>query len=318
MSDQFPIRIGISACLLGQEVRFDGGHKEDRFISRTLGVHFQWIPVCPEVEIGLGIPRETIRLERIDGDIRLLATKSRMDHTEEMRSYARQRMADLRKENLSGYILKKDSPSCGMERVRVHAGGNRLTRSGTGLFAEALLEHFPNLPVEEEGRLADPNLRENWIERVFAYHDLRSLWATSWKVRGLIEFHTRYKLSLLAHSPSAYSSLGRLIGSSSAMERAALRDAYENGFMSGLSRIATPGRHANVLLHMVGYFKKQLDEAARGELLDSIDDYRRGLVPRIVPVTLVRHHARRLEVGYLLGQTYLNPHPKEILLRYHV
>jgi uncharacterized protein YbgA (DUF1722 family) len=205
-----------------------------------------------------------------------------------------------------------------MSRVRVHAGDNRITRSGTGLFAEALLECFPNLPVEEEGRLADPKLRENWIERVFAYHSIRSLCLVPWTIRDLIAFHTRYKLALLSHSPMAYASLGRLIGSAAAMERNELSLRYEIEFMSGLSKIATPGRHTNVLLHMVGYFKKQLDPVARKELLDSIEDYRKGLVPRIVPVTLIRHYARRLDVRYLLEQTYLDPHPKELLLRYHV
>jgi uncharacterized protein YbgA (DUF1722 family)/uncharacterized protein YbbK (DUF523 family) len=315
---EFPIRIGISACLLGQKVRFDGGHKEDRFLTGTLSRFFEWVAVCPEVEIGLGTPRETIRLEESGGGTRLVAPKSGTELTEKMQAYSERRLAALARENLSGYLLKKDSPSCGMERVRVHLASGMAVRSGKGLFAEALLERFPSLPVEEEGRLADPKLRENWIERVFAYHDLRVLWASRWKTGDLISFHTRYKLSLLAHSPKAYASIGRIVGEASDTDRQTLRVRYETEFMDGLRRIATPGRHANVLQHMVGYFKRDLDDAARGELLGSIEDYRRGLVPRIVPVTLILHYAKRLGIKYLLGQTYLNPQPKELLVRYHV
>jgi uncharacterized protein YbgA (DUF1722 family)/uncharacterized protein YbbK (DUF523 family) len=318
MSDEAAIRIGISACLLGRKVRFDGGHKEDRFITDTLGHYFEFLPVCPEVDIGLGTPRETIHLEQQEDGVHLIAPKSGLDHMAKMQGYARERAAQFARENLSGFILKKDSPSCGMERVRVHGSRGAVTRSGTGLFAAAVMRQQLNLPVEEEGRLSDPKLRENWIERVFAYHRLRSLWATRWKMGSLIEFHTAYKLTLLAHLPSAYESLGRLVGEGSRQDREQLQASYEQGFMAALARIATPGRHANVLQHVLGYFKKTLDAEARNEVLQSIDDYRRGLVPRIVPITLLVHHARRLDVGYLLGQAYLDPHPKELLLRYHV
>ena len=196
-----PIRIGVSACLLGEKVRFDGGHKRDPYLVETFGRYVEWVPVCPEVELGLGTPRETLRLVRISSDVRMIMPKTGADHTEAMRAYAARRVRELAKENLSGYILKKDSPSCGMERVRVFDAHGVPAKSGRGLFAEALLQHFPLLPVEEEGRLTDPRLRENFIERVFAYARLRSLFSGHWKVGDLVAFQTAHKLLLMAHSP---------------------------------------------------------------------------------------------------------------------
>jgi uncharacterized protein YbgA (DUF1722 family)/uncharacterized protein YbbK (DUF523 family) len=312
------IRIGISMCLLGEKVRYDGGHKHDRFLTDTLGEFFEWVPVCPEVEVGMGTPREAIQLVQLDGDVRLLGRESKTDHTEAMRSYARRRVEQLARSKLSGYILKKDSPSCGLERVRVHHGPNRVTRAGRGLFAAAMVDRFGNLPIEEEGRLCDPQLRENWIERVFAYHRLRTLWATRWRIADLVAFHTSHKLVLLAHSPKAYQQLGRLVAGAKSRPRAELRDRYEREFMAALTKLATRGRHTNVLQHMVGYFSDQLDEASRRELLGYIEDYRRGLVPLIVPATVVAHYVRIFDVKYLKDQVYLTPHPKELALRNHV
>ncbi len=313
-----PIRIGISSCLLGQEVRFDGGHKHDRFLTDTLGQYVEWVPVCPEVEMGLGTPREPIRLVRRDGEVRLVGTKTETDVTEGMRSYSAARLAALESEDLSGYVLKKGSPSCGMERVRLYGGKGAPSRAGRGVYAEALLERFPFLPVEEEGRLCDPRLRENWVERIFAYRRLRDLWAGRWTLRDLIAFHTAHKLVLLSHSTEAYRSLGRLVARSRSMERAALRSRYESEFMGALAIVATRGRHANVLQHIAGYFKKDLDSTARGELAGIIEDFRKGLVPLVVPLTLVAHYVRLYNVSYLQGQVYLNPHPKELALRNHV
>ena len=202
------IRIGISACLLGQEVRFDGGHKRDRFLTDTLGQYVDWVPVCPEVEMGLGTPRETIRLVQLGDAIRLRSTKTDVDLTTRMKKFARRRVAELAGEALNGFVLKKDSPSCGMERVKVHQLKGASRRSGRGLFAEALLERLPNLPVEEEGRLCDPRLRENWVERVFAYQDITRLWNSRWKVGDLVNFHTRYKFTLLSHAETEYRELG--------------------------------------------------------------------------------------------------------------
>jgi uncharacterized protein YbgA (DUF1722 family)/uncharacterized protein YbbK (DUF523 family) len=313
-----PIRIGISACLLGQKVRYDGGHKRDAYLVETFGQYVEWVPVCPEVEMGLGTPRETLRLVRTGGDIGLIMPKTGADHTPAMRAYGKRRVAELAKEDLYGYILKKDSPSCGMERVRVFDAQGVPAKSGRGLFAEALLQHFPRLPVEEEGRLTDPRLRENFVERVFAYHRLHALFAGRWKLRDLIAFHTAHKLLLMAHSPKAYESLGRLVARAKTMPRAELRDRYESEFMRALGERATTKRQTNVLLHLLGYFHKQMDNDSRRELFALIEDYRRGLVPLIVPITLIRHYVRRFDVAYLRGQIYLDPHPKELMLRNHV
>jgi uncharacterized protein YbgA (DUF1722 family)/uncharacterized protein YbbK (DUF523 family) len=312
------IRIGISACLLGEKVRFDGGHKRNSYLVEILGRYVEWVPVCPEVEMGLGTPRETLRLMRIGEDVRMVMPKTGTDHTDTMRSYARRRLAELAKEQLHGYVLKKDSPSCGMERVRVFDARGLPVRSGRGLFAEALLRHSPNLPVEEEGRLSDPRLRESFIERVFAYHRLRRLFSGNWSVGQLVAFHAAHKLLLMAHSPKAYASLGRWVAEAKSTPRTKLREEYERDFMSALRVLATTRRHHIVLLHILGYFRDRLDADSRRELLEAMRDYRRGLVPLVVPVTLIRQHQRRLDIPYLRGQVYLEPHLKELMLRTHV
>jgi uncharacterized protein YbgA (DUF1722 family)/uncharacterized protein YbbK (DUF523 family) len=321
------IRIGISSCLLGQKVRFDGGHKRDSFLTETLGRYVEWVPVCPEVEVGMGTPREPVHLVRdlgptpADGErvpLRMIAPRSGADWTDRMTSYARLRVAALAALDLSGYVLKRDSPSCGMERVKVHGTRAMPERSGTGLYAAALLAGLPTLPVEEEGRLSDPRLRENFVERIFAYRRLRTLFAARWTVGELVRFHTAHKLVLLAHQPTAYTALGRLVAGAKGMDRGGLREQYERTFMAALSRIASPARHANVLQHIVGYFREALDGDSRVELLSLIEDHRNGLVPLIVPITLIRHHARRLRIAYLEEQVYLDPHPRELALRNHV
>lgn len=316
--DHPPIRIGVSACLLGEQVRFDGGHKRDGFLVDTLGRFVEFVPVCPEMEIGLGVPRETLRLERDNGRIRLIANKSRLDHTDKMETYARRRADGLARENLSGYVLKKNSPSCGMERVRVYNESGMPSRDGRGLFAEALLRRWPNMPIEEEGRLNDPRLRENFIERVFAYHRAREFFSRRWSHGDLIRFHTAHKLQLLAHSPRGYAELGRTVADARNPARAEFRDRYEREFMAALATPATPARHVNVMHHMIGYFRRNLDADDRREMLGVIDDYRAALVPLIVPITLIRHYVRLFNVEYLRGQTYLEPHPKELMLRNHV
>lgn len=313
-----PIRIGISACLLGQRVRYDGGHKHDRFLTDTLGRYFQWVPVCPEVELGLGTPRPTIQLLQLGEDVRLRYTKSQEDLTNSMRRFAAARVAELAGQDLGGYILKKDSPSCGMERVKVHQEKGPAKRNGVGLFADALLERFPNLPIEEEGRLCDPRLRENWVERVFAYDALKRQFSSGWRLRDLVAFHTRHKFAVLAHAEKEYRELGRLVANAKSLPRAEVRDRFESLFMTGLTKIATTRKNANVLQHMLGFFKRDLDAASRAELLAHVDDYRRGLVPLVVPLTLIAHYVRVLDVEYLRDQTYLNPHPKELALRNHV
>jgi uncharacterized protein YbgA (DUF1722 family)/uncharacterized protein YbbK (DUF523 family) len=313
-----PIRIGISSCLLGEGVRFDGGHKKDSFLTGTFGRFVEWVPVCPEVECGLGTPRESMRLVSVEGRVRLLTGKTGVDHTDRMTGYSEQRVDELASAELCGYVLKKDSPSCGLERVKVYGTHNVPMKSGRGIFAARLVERFPNLPVEEEGRLSDPPLRENFVERVFAYSRLRALFGSKWNVGALVAFHTAHKLILMAHSPDAYQSLGRLVARARGVPAKDMERRYTEAFMAALTIIATPRRHANVLQHMVGYFKNALDGASKSELLGSIEDYRRALVPLIVPITLLRHHVRVHAVSYLAGQLYLEPHPKELMLRNHV
>jgi len=311
-----PVRVGISACLLGQAVRYDGGHKRNDFVTGLLARYVTFVPVCPEVELGLGTPREPVRLERAGKAVRLVEPGSGKDHTEAMRSLAERRVAELARMELSGFILKKDSPSCGMERVRLW-GGTAPARTGRGAFAAVLMERLPLLPVEEEGRLSDLALRENWVERVFAHGRLRDLLGRRWSLGDLIRFHSREKLLLLAHDPETYRKLGRLVARARGVPREELARAYGEGFMRGLARLATRGRQANALSHMAGYVKELARADERRELAESIDEYRRGLIPLIVPVTLVRHHVRRHGIEYLAGQSYLEPHPRELMLRNH-
>jgi uncharacterized protein YbgA (DUF1722 family)/uncharacterized protein YbbK (DUF523 family) len=313
-----PIRIGISSCLLGEKVRFDGGHKRDTFLTETFGRFVEWMPVCPEVECGLGTPREAMRLVRAPGGIRLLTVKTGQDITDRLDGYAKRRVADLGADDLSGYVLKKDSPSCGLERVKVYDPHGVPDRTGRGLFAAKLLERFPSLPVEEEGRLSDPRLRENFVERVFAYWRLRGLFGGPWTRGALVQFHTAHKLIVLAHSPAAYEQLGRLVARVRALPRTEFERRYRATFMSALAIVASRPRHVNVLQHMAGYFRDRLDPDSRAELRAAIEDYRRELVPLIVPITLLRHHVRTCDVAYLAGQQYLEPHPKELMLRNHV
>ena len=312
-----PLRIGISACLLGQQVRYDGGHKRDRFLTDTFGLFVEWVPVCPEVEAGFGTPREAMRLVDDDGRLRLVTVKTGIDLTGQLERFARRRVEQLGADDLSGYVLKKDSPSCGVERVKVYNAHAAPSRSGQGLFAAALCARYPHLPVEEEGRLSDARLRENFVERVFAYRRLRELFTGRWTVGGLVRFHTAHKLTLMAHSVVAYRELGRLVAAASTAKRSDLEGDYTRRFMTALAAIATPRRHTNVLQHMAGYLKTVLDADSKAELQGAIEDYHRGLVPLIVPITLLRHHIRHHGVAYLAGQTYLEPHPRELMLRNH-
>lgn len=319
--DGGPIRIGISACLLGEEVRFDGGHKRDRFLTDVFGPYVEWVPVCPEVEMGLGTPREPLRLVRVPGvdGLRMITTRTGVDHTDGMNRWAAARVAALASDepDLCGYVLKKDSPSCGMERVKTYGAG-RPERNGRGLFATVLMNRFPSLPIEEEGRLSDARLRENFIERVFACRRLKNVFAPGWTMDALVRFHTAHKMALLAHSTAKLRELGRLVATGARMPKRELRSAYERLFTSTMAIVPTTKRHTNVLMHMLGHLKTKLDADSRHELLRSIEDYRLGLAPLVVPVTLLRHHVRALGIAHLAGQTYLEPHPRELMLRNHV
>nr|MBI3613275.1 DUF523 and DUF1722 domain-containing protein [Nitrospirota bacterium] len=313
----FPIRIGISRCLLGEEVRYDGGHKRDSFLADTLGRHVEWVPVCPEVEAGLGTPREAMRLVGSAEAPRLLTIKSGLDHTHMMERFSRHRVRELDAMDLSGYVFKQGSPSCGVERVRVYRDQGMPARNGVGLFARIFQERFPLVPVEEEGRLADPSLRDNFLERVFSYARWREWQRRRLTRQGLVAFHTTHKFLLLAHSRPHYEALGRLVGNAKQYRPTDLAQAYASLFMEALQVKATVRKHVNVLQHMAGFFKSRLSEAEREEWQEVLQDYHRGLTSLVVPLTLVKHYVRRLDIRYLADQVYLNPHPKELMLRNH-
>jgi uncharacterized protein YbgA (DUF1722 family)/uncharacterized protein YbbK (DUF523 family) len=317
-SPSLPIAVGVSSCLLGEEVRYDGGHKRDSYVTGVLGQHFSWVPVCPEMDIGLGAPREALRLVGDARAPRMVGIRTGEDHTEAMNAYARRRVKALGASGLSGYILKRASPSCGMERVKVYTASGTPGGSGSGLFARALMEAFPLLPVEEEGRLADPVLRDNFVTRVFSYRRLAALRDSRPRARDVMAFHAAHKYLLLSHSPAHYARLGRLVAGVEPTPRAAWLEEYATGFMQALAARATTRKHVNVLQHIAGFFKDRLDGADRRELGELIEDFRRGLVPLIVPITLINHHVARLDVPYVADQIYLHPHPKELMLRNHI
>jgi uncharacterized protein YbgA (DUF1722 family)/uncharacterized protein YbbK (DUF523 family) len=315
-SPDLEIRVGVSACLLGETVRYDGGHKRDAFVTDTLGRYVTWVPVCPEVEIGT--PREAIRLQGDPAAPRLVGTKTGVDLTRRMTDYARGRVRALAGLGLSGYVLKRASPSCGMERVKVHAEDGMPGRMERGLFASALVGALPLLPVEEEGRLTDLRLRESFITRVFAHRRLAALREAGGRAGDLVAFHTAHECLLLAHGPRHYAALGRLVAGRAGQARARWLDAYAEQFMAALGVMATAKKHVNVLQHLMGFFKDRLAPPEKRELLGLIDDYARGLVPLVAPIALVNHYVARFDVAYVRHQVYLRPHPKELMLRNHV
>jgi uncharacterized protein YbgA (DUF1722 family)/uncharacterized protein YbbK (DUF523 family) len=312
------IKLGISSCLLGNNVRYDGGHKLDRFLRDTLGEYVTFVPVCPEVECGLPVPRESMRLVGDPADPRLVTTRTGIDHTEQMKNWAQQRLKALAQEDLCGFIFKKDSPSSGMERVKVYNEKGMAEKTGRGLFAKAFMERFPRVPTEEEGRLYDPRLRENFIERIFALQRWRDTLAQGKTLGRLVAFHTREKLLLLSHSPEHYRTMGKLVaaGKQQALDR--LYDAYEGAFVAALTLKATPAKHVNVLQHILGYFKKNLGADEKQEMLALVNDFRAGHLPLIVPITLINHYVRKYAEPYLAQQSYLTPHPIALQLRNHV
>lgn len=311
-------RMGISACLLGQKVRHDGGHKRDLYITEHLGKIFEWIPVCPERELGMGVPREAVRLVGSLSNPRMIGDRSGTEWTEAMGTFAEKRIRELKSMNLCGFILKKGSPSCGMERVRVYGRSGVPNKHGRGLFAQALMANLPLLPVEEEGRLNDPRLRENFIERVFAYHRWITLTRERVSIASLVSFHRQHKFLLLAHSEKHFRRLGRLVADARERPLRSVFEEYGRLFMEALALHATARKHTNVLQHMLGYVSRQLTAEERAEALEVIGDYHRRMTPLIVPLTLFRHYVRKHHVAYLQDQVYLDINPKELMLRNHV
>ncbi len=316
MDQDNKIRIGISSCLLGNPVRFDGGHKHDKYLTKTLGSYFEYIPVCPEVECGLGVPRESMRLTGTPEAPRLITNKSGRDLTDKMNSWARSRVEELAEQKLCGFIFKSKSPSSGMERVKIYDHNNVPRAVGVGLFARIFKERFPTIPVEEEGRLHDLILRENFIESVFVYKRWREM-IDSFSPGKLVSFHTDHKLLLRAHSEKHYRILGKITADAGTLEPDQYIDEYQQTLMDCMRLKPTVKKHVNVLMHIMGHFKKVLSADEKQELLEIIDSFKNYHVPLIVPITILNHYVRKYDEQYLKKQHYLNPHPTELKLRNH-
>jgi uncharacterized protein YbgA (DUF1722 family)/uncharacterized protein YbbK (DUF523 family) len=312
------VRLGISSCLLGNKVRYDGGHRLDRYLTETLGRYVEFIPVCPEVECGFPIPRESLRLVGDPASPRLVTTRSGQDFTDRMARWASRRVVELEGDGLCGYIFKSGSPSSGMQGVKIYNAHGVPSSRGVGMFAMAFMKHFPLLPVEQESSLHDPIVRENFIERVFAFQRWRELLEKRKSRGNLVDFHTRHKLQILSHSPRHHQAMGRLVARAAELPLPELYEQYQGLFMKALSLAATLKKNASVLMHMVGYFKQQLTGDEKQELLEVIERYRKELVPLVVPITLMKHYVRKYDQPYLKVQHYLSPHPAELQLRNHV
>lgn len=311
------IKLGISACLLGENVRYDGGHKLDRFLTDTLGQFVKYVPVCPEVECGLPIPRESMHLEGDPDSPRLVTIRTKQDLTDRMVRWAISRVVELEKEDLCGFIFKSGSPSSGMERIEVHNKNGIPVKKGVGIFARIFMDHFPLLPAEDEGRLHYPKLRENFIERIFTLKRWREVLSKKENRGNVVDFHTRHKLLILSHSPKHYQMMGKLVARAKDLSLKQLYQEYQTLLMESLYVKTSSKKIANVLQHLMGYFKKQLSPDEKQELLEVIDHYRKGYIPLIVPITLINHCVRKYDQSYLKDQIYLNPHPLELQLRNH-
>ncbi|PLX82375.1 MAG: DUF1722 domain-containing protein [Desulfuromonas sp.] len=312
------IKLGVSACMLGEPVRYDGGHALDRYLRDTLGQYVQFVPVCPEVELGLPTPRPTLRLVGDPERPRLVFSQGGEDITDKMTDWAEKRAMELEKEDLCGFVFKSRSPSSGMERVKLYDRNGVPQKGGVGIFARVFMEHFPLVPVEEDGRLHDPRLRENFIESLFTFKRWRDTLATDRSRGGLVAFHTRHKLLILAHSPELYREMGELVATAKELPLDELLGAYQEQLMNAMRQKATVSNHVNVLQHMLGYFKKELTADEKQEVLEIVARYQEGILPLIVPVTLLKHFVRKYDQPYLREQVYLDPHPVELQLRNHV
>ena len=310
-------RLGISTCLLGEKVRYDGAGKRDPFLVDTFGQFVEWVPVCPEVECGLPVPREAMHLTGDPESPRLVTRKTRIDHTPRMKKWARQRLRELEGDNLAGYVFKSRSPSSGMERVKVYDESGVSQSVGVGLWARAFMDRFPLLPAEDEGRLHDPDIRENFIERVFCLARYRDAMRPRRSRRALVEFQTAHKLQLMAHAPALQKEMGRLVARPKDLPASELFSAYEELLMRAMKLKATPGKNANVLQHALGYFKRDLTSDEKQEALEVVEGYRKENIPLVVPATLLRHYIRKYRVDYLANQSYFDPHPVELKLRNH-
>ncbi len=313
-------RVGISACLLGENVRYNGGHQRDRYICDTLAQFVDFVPVCPEVGTGMGIPREAVRLAGDVDNPRLVGSKTGEDWSERMEEWSRKELSRLEDERLCAFIFKMKSPSSGMRGVKIYPpeGGQPRSTAGVGFFARRFMDRFPVLPVEDDGRLNDAVIRENFISRLFTFHRWHELQDGPQTVGALVDFHTRHKLQLMSNSVEEYRKLGKLVAHAKERPFEEVLKEYGENLFRALQLKATPKKHANVLMHVMGYFKKDLTSDEKQEILELVDAYRNGLVPLIVPVTLLNHFIRKYDKEYLKDQVYMHPHPLELKLRNQV
>lgn len=309
------IKIGVSSCLLGERVRYNGEHKRHWYINEVLGKYFHYVPFCPELEVGMGVPRPSVRLVGKAESPKMIEPKSGEDWTDRMVHYSNKKAPKLA--GLHGFILKKGSPSCGPFRVKVYSEKGIPFASGQGIFAKALRERYPHIPIEDEGRLNDEGLRENFITRVFAYARFCHLKAQSFSRANWVKFHQDNKMLLLSYSRPLYSKLGQLVSHIKDYSSQEFLDSYEELYMTALEGKSTPAKNSDVLLHILGHLKKIIGSKEKQDLIDAIDKYKQGTYPLIVPLTLVRHYINLHDVQYIKEQTYLNPHPIELKLRNH-
>lgn len=313
------IKVGVSSCLLGEKVRWNAGHKQDKYIREVLARYFEYVPICPEMEVGMGVPRETVALYGDMENSRMISKKTKTDWTKPMQIYIKDRINSLSNEDLCGYIFKSKSPSCGIGRVPVYAEmGSNKAKHGPGKFAQAFINKYPLIPTEDEGRLNDPKIRENFIVRVFSLHRFQNLLKEKFSLKNWVNFHTHHKFLLLSHSRKHYDILGKLIAKAKSLKPSELKYRYGIIFMEGLTFKSTPKKNTDTLLHMMGFLKKILTKGEKEDILNTIEEYRKELIPLIVPVTLIRHQVKKYNIEYLAEQVYLNPHPKELMLRNHV
>jgi len=313
------MKIGISSCLLGNKVRYDGQHKLDRFLRDELGPYVDWVPVCPETECGLGIPREAMRLIGKDTEsARLFTNKTFVDKTDQMLEFTYPKLDELEEEKLRGFIFKTKSPTSGMRGVKIYTEAGMPSHRGAGIFAREFMKRFPNIPIEDEGRLHDAGIRENFIETIYVYDRWLTFLEQDESTGGLVRFHTRHKYLLMSHSPALLKELGKIVAGINKQNHRKSVERYERTLLDALQLKATARKHTNVLHHIMGYFKKILSPDEKVELLEVIDRYKNNLIPLIVPMVLMQHYVRKYQEPYLLEQWYLHPHPDELKLRNHV
>lgn len=313
-----PIKVGISSCLMGDEVRFNGGHKRSRFCTDVLSQYFSFVPICPEVAIGMGIPRPAIRLvsdsSHEDSPVYARGVDDpSLDVTNDLRTYGEQQ-AELHSD-LCGYVFMQKSPSCGLFDVKRYLANGHPEGTRRGIYAEAFCNAHPLLPIEEAGRLNDDGLCENFLVRVYTYHDWQAFSRQHYSAKDLLSFHARYKYLVMAHSIQHYKAIGKLLSDLKSTDLTSIGQTYFELLMTALAKPATRKMHTNTLMHLQGHLKRHVSSQDKSELTDIIDQYRRGIIPLVVPLTLLKHHLNHVEDDYAHQQVYLNPHPYELGLR---